>query len=32
MNLWFYLIGTEQTLRGDQISYNIVQDEEFKKI
>ncbi|WP_108670303.1 DUF3231 family protein [Peribacillus acanthi] len=31
MNLWFYLTGTEQTLRGDQISYNIVQDEELKE-
>lgn len=31
MNLWFYLIGTEQTLRGDQISYNICQDEDLKK-
>ncbi|WP_163100312.1 DUF3231 family protein [Peribacillus alkalitolerans] len=31
MNLWFYLTGTEQTLRGDQISYNLVQDEELKE-
>jgi hypothetical protein len=30
MNLWFYLTGVEQTLRGDQISYNIVQDEELR--
>lgn len=26
MNLWFYLLGTQQTLRGDQISINICQD------
>jgi len=31
MNLWFYLTGTQQTLRGDQISYNIVQDKELKE-
>lgn len=31
MNLWFYLTGTQQTLRGDQISYNIVQDEDLKE-
>lgn len=30
MNLWFYLTGTEQTLRADQISYNIVQDEDLR--
>jgi len=30
MNLWFYLTGTEQTLRGDQMSFNIVQDPELK--
>ncbi|MFC0215383.1 hypothetical protein ACFFK0_23590 [Paenibacillus chartarius] len=26
MNLWFYLTATEQTLRGEQVSYNIAQD------
>jgi hypothetical protein len=31
MNLWFYLTGVEQTLRADQISFNIVQDEELKE-
>ncbi|PLR83843.1 DUF3231 family protein [Bacillus sp. V33-4] len=31
MNLWFYLIGTKQTLRGDEISRNICQDEDLKK-
>ncbi|MBP1155087.1 MULTISPECIES: DUF3231 family protein [unclassified Paenibacillus] len=30
MNLWFYLTGTEQTLRVDQVSYNVVQDPELK--
>ncbi|MEH7378589.1 DUF3231 family protein [Neobacillus drentensis] len=30
MNLWFYLTGVQQSLRGDQISYNIVQDKELK--
>jgi hypothetical protein len=31
MNLWFYLTGTQQTLKGDQVSYNIVTDPELKK-
>jgi hypothetical protein len=31
MNLWFYLTGVEQTLRADQISFNIVQDKELKE-
>jgi hypothetical protein len=31
MNLWFYLTGTQQTLRFDQMAYNIVQDPDFKE-
>jgi hypothetical protein len=31
MNLWFYLSGLQQTVRGDQMSYNIVQDPELKQ-
>lgn len=31
MNLWFYLAASEQTLRGEQISFNIVQDPELKE-
>jgi hypothetical protein len=31
MNLWFYLTATEQTLRGEQVSYNIVQDPNLKQ-
>ncbi|MCZ8522216.1 MULTISPECIES: DUF3231 family protein [Paenibacillus] len=31
MNLWFYLTATEQTLRGEQVSYNIVEDQELKE-
>ncbi len=30
MNLWFYLIGTNQTLRIDQIAFNTTQDMELK--
>lgn len=30
MNLWFYLTATEQTLRGEQVSLNTVQDAELK--
>jgi hypothetical protein len=30
MNLWFYLIGTNQTLRIDQIAFNTTQDTELK--
>ncbi|MFC4101601.1 DUF3231 family protein [Paenibacillus xanthanilyticus] len=30
MNLWFYLSATEQTLRGEQVSLNTVQDAELK--
>jgi hypothetical protein len=31
MNLWFFLTGVEQTLRADQVSYNIVRDPELKE-
>ncbi|MEC0231222.1 DUF3231 family protein [Paenibacillus alba] len=31
MNLWFYLTATEQTMCGEQVSYNIVQDPELKE-
>ncbi|MBS8264173.1 DUF3231 family protein [Mesobacillus boroniphilus] len=31
MNLWFYLHGTEQTLRYDQNAYNLVKDPELKE-
>ncbi|WP_419873677.1 DUF3231 family protein [Candidatus Pristimantibacillus sp. PTI5] len=31
MNLWFYLAASEQTMRGEQISFNIVQDAELKE-
>lgn len=31
MNLWLYLTGTEQTIRADQLSYNIVEDTELKE-
>jgi hypothetical protein len=31
MNLWFYLTATEQTMHGEQVSYNIVQDHELKE-
>ncbi|RXT07793.1 DUF3231 family protein [Ammoniphilus sp. CFH 90114] len=30
MNLWFYLIGTNQTLRIDQVALNTTQDPELK--
>lgn len=30
MNLWFYLLGTEQTLRGDQVAYNTCKDKDLK--
>ncbi|MFB9328034.1 DUF3231 family protein [Paenibacillus aurantiacus] len=30
MNLWFYLTATEQTLRGEQVSYNTAQDQELR--
>ncbi|TXK83605.1 DUF3231 family protein [Paenibacillus sp. N3.4] len=31
MNLWFYLTATEQTMRGEQVSFNITQDLELKE-
>lgn len=31
MNLWFYLTATEQTLRGEQVSFNIVHDPELRE-
>jgi len=31
MNLWFYLTATEQTMRGEEVSYNTVQDLELKE-
>lgn len=30
-HLWYYLAGIEQTIRNDQIAYNITQDEELKE-
>lgn len=30
MNLWFYLIGTNQTLRIDQVAFNTTTDKELK--
>ncbi|CAG7620222.1 hypothetical protein PAESOLCIP111_02258 [Paenibacillus solanacearum] len=32
MNLWFYLTATEQTLRGEQVSFNIVHDPELREV
>lgn len=31
MNLWFYLTATEQTMAGEQVSYNITEDSELKE-
>lgn len=31
MNLWFYLHGTEQTLRYDQHAFNLAQDPELRE-
>lgn len=31
-NLWFYLLGTETTLRNEEIGYNLAQDPELKQI
>jgi Protein of unknown function (DUF3231) len=31
-NLWFFLLGTETTLRNEELGYNICQDEELKRI
>ncbi|WP_019533115.1 DUF3231 family protein [Paenibacillus ginsengihumi] len=30
MNLWFYLLATEQSMRGEQVSYNTVHDDELR--
>lgn len=32
MNLWFYYAATEQTMRGEQVSYNIVRDHDLKEM
>ncbi|MGF7036495.1 hypothetical protein J2T17_007558 [Paenibacillus mucilaginosus] len=32
MNLWFYTTATEQTMRGEQVSYNIVREPELKEM
>ncbi|TLS51257.1 DUF3231 family protein [Paenibacillus antri] len=31
MNLWFFLAVSEQTIRGEQVAINTVQDEDLKK-
>lgn len=31
-NLWFFLLGTETTMRNEEIGYNLAQDEELKLI
>lgn len=31
-NLWFFLLGTETTMRNEEIGYNLVQDPELKQI
>ncbi|PZD96732.1 hypothetical protein DNH61_05915 [Paenibacillus sambharensis] len=31
MNLWFYLTATDQTMRGEEVSYNTAQDPELKE-
>lgn len=31
MNLWFYLAATEQTMRGEEVSFNIVEDPDLKE-
>jgi hypothetical protein len=30
MNLWFYLSATEQTMRGEQVAFNTVQDADLR--
>jgi hypothetical protein len=30
MNLWFYLTATEQTMRGEQVAFNTVQDNDLR--
>jgi hypothetical protein len=31
-NLWFFLLGTETTMRNEELGYNLVQDSELKQI
>jgi hypothetical protein len=31
-NLWFFLLGTETTMRNEEIGYNFAQDPELKQI
>ncbi len=31
-NLWFFLLGTETTMRNEEIGYNLAQDPELKQI
>ncbi|MBO1512466.1 DUF3231 family protein [Metabacillus bambusae] len=31
-NLWFFLLGTETTMKNEEIGYNLAQDEELKQI
>jgi hypothetical protein len=31
-NLWFFLLGTETTMRNEEIGYNLVEDPELKEI
>jgi hypothetical protein len=31
-NLWFFLLGTETTMRNEELGYNLVQDKELKQI
>jgi hypothetical protein len=31
-NLWFFLLGTETTMRSEEIGYNLAQDPELKQI
>ncbi|RBP94744.1 uncharacterized protein DUF3231 [Cytobacillus firmus] len=31
-NLWFFLLGTETTLRNEELGYNLSEDEELKRI
>jgi hypothetical protein len=31
-NLWFFLLGTETTIRSEEIGYNLAQNPELKQI
>jgi hypothetical protein len=31
-NLWFFLLGTETTMRSEEIGFNLAQDPELKQI